>query len=141
MSEFLPASHLIARVGRIMRRRRVYGSAAAAAVLTAGAITAVGVTAASAQSTPVACAPGYVCLILSPAGTGNVALVAAGQWQDFPAPAGLPVTGLANNTSTLYCLAYKLSNGSFTHGTIAAGSSQTTSITMLSVFPGPICPA
>jgi hypothetical protein len=104
-------------------------------------MTAVGVSAASAQSTPAACAPGYLCLALSPADTGNVALVAAGHWQDFALPTGLPVTELANNTTTLYCIQYKLSNGILINSTIPAGSTQAASYKMLSVSPGPVCPA
>jgi hypothetical protein len=141
MSDRLPVSRLGGRIGRIVRRRRAYACAAAAAVLAAGAVTAVGVNAASAQSAPTACAPGYLCLALSPAGTGNVALVAAGHWQDFALPTGLPVTELVNNTTTLYCIEYKLSSGVLMNSTIAAGSTQATSYKMLSVSPGPICPA
>jgi len=141
MSDRLPVSRLAGRVGRIVRRRPAYAGAAAAAVLAAGAVTAIGVTAASAQSAPAACAPGYLCLALSPAGTGNVALVAAGHWQDFALPTGLPVTELVNNTTTLYCITYKLSNGAQINSMIAAGSTQAVSYKMLGVSPGPICPA
>jgi len=121
-----------------LRHRWLYMSAVAAALL-AGVITVVSGPAA-AQTAPPACLSGYVCLVLSPSGTGNVALVAATKSQTFPKP-GLPVTELANNTSTLYCLFERLSNGATTYSSISAGSTQNVSVHMLDVLPGSTCPA
>jgi hypothetical protein len=111
-----------------------------AAALLAGIITAVSGPAATAQTTPAACLSGYVCLVLSPSGTGNVALIAASKSQTFPNP-GLPVTELANKTATVYCLEERLSNGAPFDTAIAAGTTKTVSVRMLDVFPGPVCPA
>jgi hypothetical protein len=131
-------NRLASRVGRGLRRRRWYMGAVAGA-LAAGIIGAVSGPAAVAQTSPSACLSGYVCLVLSPSGTGNVALVAASTSQAFPSP-GLPVTELANKTATLYCLEEKLSNGSTVDTSISAGSTVTVSASMLDAFPGPVCP-
>jgi hypothetical protein len=133
------ANRVASRMGRGLRRRW-YLSVVAAALL-AGIITAVSGPAAAAQTTtPRACLSGYVCLVLSPSGTGNVALVAASKSQAFSMP-GLPVTELANKTTTFYCLEEKLSNGAIIDTAIFAGSTKTVSVRMLDVFPGPVCPA
>jgi hypothetical protein len=134
-------NRLASRAGRTLRRRWYMGVVAGA--LAAGIIGAVSGPAAvaqtTAQTTPSACLSGYVCLVLSPSGTGNVALVAASKSQAFASP-GLPVTELANKTATLYCLEEKLSSGSIADTSISAGSTKTVSVKMLDVFPGPTCP-
>jgi hypothetical protein len=133
------ANRLASRIGRGLRRRW-YMSVMAAALL-AGVITAVAGPAAAAQTTtPAACLSGYVCLALSPSGTGNVALVASSKSQAFP-NAGLPVTELANKTATFYCLTERLSSGAILSTGISAGSTEKVSVRMLDVFPGPVCPA
>jgi hypothetical protein len=78
-------------------------------------------------------------LVLSPSGTGNVALVAAAQTQEFPSP-GLAVTELYNQTSDVYCLEENASNGATIFGVIDPVSTETTSYTVQIVFPGPACP-
>jgi hypothetical protein len=123
--------------GRIMRHRRACATAAAAAVLAAAGVTGVSAVAA-AQSAPAACASGYFCLALSPAGTGNVALVAAGQQQAFASP-GLPVTQLVNNTTTFTCLFVRYSNGAETLEGVPVGYDSTVSYSVLDIFPGPTC--
>jgi hypothetical protein len=134
------ADRLASRTGRRLRRRWWYLSVLAAPLL-AGIITAVsGPASAAQQTTPSACLSKYVCLVLSPSGTGNVALVAASKSQAFPS-AGLPVTELANKTATTYCLEEKLSNGAILFTAIGAGSTKTVSVKMVDVFPGPVCPA
>jgi hypothetical protein len=141
------ANRLASRTGRGLRRRWWYLSVVAAALL-AGIITAVsgpaaavsGPAPAAQTTTPSACLSKYVCLVLSPSGTGNVALVAASKSQNFASP-GLPITKLANKTTTTYCLVEKLSNGAIFDTAIAAGSTETVSVGMLSVSPGPVCPA
>jgi hypothetical protein len=130
---------LAARAARVLRRRWLYMNAMATALL-AGIITVVPGQAATAQTTPAACLSKYVCLVLASKGTGNVALVAARQSQMFPSP-GLAVTELSNKTTTAYCLLERLSSGAILFGAIPAGSTQTVSVNMLAVFPGPICPA
>ena len=124
--------------GRIVRHRRACAITVAAAVLAAGGATGVSATAAFAQSGPAACASGYFCLALSPAGTGNVALVAAGQQQQFASP-GLPVTQVVNNTTTFTCLFVRYSNGAETLEGLPAGYNSTVSYSVLDVFPGPTC--
>jgi hypothetical protein len=138
-SQPMTANRLGSRIGRGLRRW--WYMCALAAALIAGIITAVsGPAAAAGQATPSACLSKYVCLVLSPSGTGNVALVAATKSQTFATP-GLPVTELANKTTTIYCLEEKLSNGTITNTTISAGTTKTVSVKMLDVFPGPVCPA
>jgi hypothetical protein len=132
------ANRLAARTARVLRRRWLYMIATATALL-AGAITVVSAQAATVQTTPAACLSRYVCLVLSPGGTGNVALVAARQGQTFSSP-GLPVTELSNKTTTEYCLLERLKSGAIFFSTISAGSTQTVAVSMLDVFPGPICP-
>jgi hypothetical protein len=127
-----------ARARAVLRRRWLY-VAVAAAVAIGGTVAASSVQAASAQSAPAACLSGYVCLVLSPSGTGNVALVAAAQTQEFPSP-GLAVTELYNQTSDVYCLEENASNGATIFGVIDPGSTETTSYTVQIVFPGPACP-
>jgi hypothetical protein len=131
-------NRLVGRTARILRRRWLYASAMAP-VLLAGIITAVSAQAAAMQTAPAACLSRYVCLVLSPSGTGNVALVAAHKGQAFPRP-GLPVAELSNKTTTAYCLLERLNNGVVLFSAIPAGSTQTVSVNVLDAFPGPICP-
>jgi hypothetical protein len=133
------ANRLVSRTARGLRRRWWYMSVVTAALL-AGIFTSVSGPAAATQTTPPACISGYVCLVLSPSGTGNVALVASSKSQAFSRP-GLPVTELANKTATVYCLEERLSNGALFDTSISAGSTETAKVGMLDVFPGPVCPA
>lgn len=130
-----------ARPSRILRRRWPYLAAVAATALVTSIITATSGHAASAQAAPPACVSGYLCLALSPSGTGDVALVTSGQTQEFPAQTGLPITEIVNNTTIYYCTSYKVSSGGTSTGEIAPGATQVVSESMLEVFPGPTCPA
>lgn len=128
------AESRLARTGRALRRRWLYLSVAAATAI--AGITAV--QAATAQAAPSACLSGYLCLVLSPSGTGNVALVTAGQVQQFPS-SGLPVTQLVNNTTDLYCLE-EINNGFTFFTSIAAGTTKNVTTSIVEVNPGSTCP-
>jgi hypothetical protein len=125
---------------RIPRHRWPYLSAVAAAALAATVITITTGHAASAQTAPAACQSGYLCLALSPSGTGNVALIASGQSQQFPSPNGIPITEIVNNATIGYCTLSQVSGEGTDYGYIPAGTTQVISENMIAVSPGPVCP-